>query len=114
MLYKWSLGRNTCPASRRGEDTALNGGDAFFAPVSNRQKQTFSKEDARRTPWCRVPKAVYALSHLRMIALNVVAVPRASSRAEFELAWSMVVDFMYGAWSIPNPIGQTGCDGRVT
>ena len=40
------------------------------------------KEDARRTPWCRVPRAVYALSLLRMIAMNVVAVLRALERAE--------------------------------
>jgi predicted transposase YbfD/YdcC len=38
------------------------------------------KEDARRTPWIRVPHAVYALSALRMIALNILAVLRRTSR----------------------------------
>ena len=52
-------------------------------------------EDARRTPWCRVPTAVYALSLLRMIAMNVVAVLRAFSRASYTsrpLPWAMVLD----------------------
>lgn len=40
-------------------------------------------EDARRTPWIRVPKAVYALSMLRMIALNVLAVLRTMTRREW-------------------------------
>jgi predicted transposase YbfD/YdcC len=38
------------------------------------------KEDARRTPWIRVPHAVYAFSLLRMIALNILAVLRRMSR----------------------------------
>jgi predicted transposase YbfD/YdcC len=38
------------------------------------------REDARRTPWIRVPHAVYALSALRMIALNILAVLRRMSR----------------------------------
>ena len=53
------------------------------------------KEDARRTPWCRVPTAVYALSILRMIAMNVVAVLRALGRAEHTLRplpWATVLD----------------------
>lgn len=41
------------------------------------------KEDARRTPWIRVPKAVYALAMLRMIGLNVLAVLRALTRREW-------------------------------
>ncbi len=41
------------------------------------------KEDARRTPWIRVPHAVYALSVLRMIALNVLAVLRRLSRRDY-------------------------------
>jgi hypothetical protein len=41
------------------------------------------KEDARRTPWIRVPHAVYALSLLRMIALNILAVLRRMSRREY-------------------------------
>ena len=53
------------------------------------------KEDARRTPWCRVPSAVYALSLLRMIAMNVIAVLRASSRAAYTampIPWMTVLD----------------------
>jgi hypothetical protein len=41
------------------------------------------KEDARRTPWIRVPHAVYALSALRMLALNVLAALRRLSRREY-------------------------------
>ena len=52
-------------------------------------------EDARRTPWCRVPTAVYALSLLRMIAMNVIAVLRAFGRVEYTsrpLSWTMVLE----------------------
>ena len=45
------------------------------------------KEDTRRTPWIRVPEAVFALSLLRMIALNVVAVLRSMSRREWDWQW---------------------------
>ncbi len=38
------------------------------------------REDARRTPWTTKPEAVYALSALRMLALNIVAIVRAMSR----------------------------------
>ena len=38
------------------------------------------KEDAKRTPWTKVQKAVYATSLIRMIALNIVAVLRSMSR----------------------------------
>jgi predicted transposase YbfD/YdcC len=41
------------------------------------------KEDARRTPWIRVPRAVYAVSMLRMLGLNVLAVLRAMTRREW-------------------------------
>ena len=41
------------------------------------------QEDARRTPRIRVPHAVYALSGLRMLALNVLAVLRRLSRREY-------------------------------
>ncbi len=41
------------------------------------------KEDARRTPWIRVPTAVYALALLRMLGLNVLAVLRAMTRREW-------------------------------
>ena len=42
------------------------------------------KEDARRSPWTRVPQAVYALADLRMLALNIIAVLRRMSRREWE------------------------------
>lgn len=41
------------------------------------------KEDARRTPWITDPKAVFALALLRMIALNVIAILRATSRRSY-------------------------------
>jgi hypothetical protein len=45
------------------------------------------KEDTRRVPWIRVPEAVIALSLLRMIALNIVAVLRSRSRRDWTSQW---------------------------
>jgi hypothetical protein len=56
------------------------------------------KEDTRRTPWIRVPEAVFALSLLRMIALNIVAVLRSMSRREWDskrVPWKEVVHALY-------------------
>jgi hypothetical protein len=41
------------------------------------------KEDHRRKPWTTDPQAVYALSMLRMVALNIVAALRSMSRASW-------------------------------
>jgi predicted transposase YbfD/YdcC len=42
------------------------------------------REDARRTPWTRQPRGVFALASLRMLALNILAVLRQMSRREWE------------------------------
>jgi len=62
------------------------------------------KEDARRTPWCRVPAAVYALSMLRMIGLNILAVLRSQSRREWDsrpVPWKDVVEAVRFALLVP-------------
>ena len=62
------------------------------------------KEDARRTPWIRVPQAVYALSALRMMALNVLAVLRRLSRREVTsrpIPWREVARLAYFAVATP-------------
>jgi len=62
------------------------------------------KEDARRTPWIRVPQAVYALSALRMIALNILAVLRRLSRREYTskpVPWREVARLVYFALAGP-------------
>lgn len=67
---------------------------------------TIWKEDARRTPWCRVPTAVYALSLLRMIAMNVIAVLRAFGRAEYTsklLPWMTVLEQVHVLLIAPEP-----------
>ena len=62
------------------------------------------KEDARRTPWIRVPHAVYALSTLRMIALNILAVLRRQSRREYtsrSIPWREVARLAHFALAGP-------------
>jgi len=62
------------------------------------------KEDARRTPWIRVPQAVYALSLLRMIALNILAVLRRMSRREYtsrSIPWREVARLATFAVAVP-------------
>lgn len=62
------------------------------------------KEDARRTPWIRVPRAVYALADLRMLALNIMAVLRQMSRREWEsrpLPWREATRQAYVALATP-------------
>lgn len=62
------------------------------------------KEDARRTPWIRVPHAVYALSLLRMIALNILAVLRRLSRREYTsrpIPWREMARLAYFAVAVP-------------
>jgi len=62
------------------------------------------KEDARRTPWIRVPHAVYALSTLRMVALNILAVLRRMSRREVtsrSISWRDVARLAYFAVAGP-------------
>ena len=62
------------------------------------------KEDARRTPWIRVPQAVFALSDLRMIALNILAVLRQMSRREYTsrpVEWKEIARLVYFALAVP-------------
>jgi len=62
------------------------------------------KEDARRTPWIRAPQAVYALSLLRMIALNILAVLRRMSRRSYtsrSIPWREVARLAYFAVAEP-------------
>ena len=52
------------------------------------------KEDAKRTPFCCVPTAVFALSVLRMIALNIFAILRSMVRRDWDsnkISWAEVV-----------------------
>ena len=61
------------------------------------------KEDARRNPWIRVPQAVYALSLLRMIALNILAVLRRMSRRGYtsrSIPWREVARLVYFALAV--------------
>jgi hypothetical protein len=56
------------------------------------------KEDTRRVPWIRVPEAVFALSLLRMMALNLLSVLRSMSRREWDsrsVPWNDVVQALY-------------------
>ena len=65
------------------------------------------KEDARRTPWIRVPHAVYALSLLRMIALNILAVLRRMSRRGYtsrSIPWREVARLVYFAVAVPTMV----------
>ncbi len=62
------------------------------------------KEDARRTPWIRVPHAVYALSALRMLALNILAVLRRMSRRGYNsrsIPWREVAQLAHFAIAGP-------------
>ena len=62
------------------------------------------KEDARRTPWTREPRAIYALASLRMLALNILAVLRNMSRREWEsrpLPWREATRLAYFALANP-------------
>jgi hypothetical protein len=62
------------------------------------------KEDARRTPWIREPRAIFALSSLRMLALNILAVLRKMSRREWEqrpLPWREATRLAYFALANP-------------
>jgi predicted transposase YbfD/YdcC len=62
------------------------------------------KEDARRRPWIRVPHAVYALSLVRMIALNILAVLRRMSRRGYtsrSIPWREMARLAYFALAGP-------------
>lgn len=51
-------------------------------------------EDRRRKPWTTDPRAVYALSMLRMIALNIVAALRSMTRRSWErgpVSWRYII-----------------------
>ena len=54
----------------------------------------FFDEDARRTPWTTDPEAVYVMSFLRMLGLNILAVMRGMCRCEYtsgQLPWREIV-----------------------
>jgi hypothetical protein len=54
----------------------------------------FFDEDATRTPWTTDPEAVYVMSFLRMLGLNVLAVLRAACRCEYthdKLPWQEII-----------------------
>ena len=73
------------------------------------------KEDARRTPWIRAPRAVYALASLRMLALNILAVLRRMSRREWEsrpIPWREATRLVYFALANPTRSTRTrlSCD----
>ena len=62
------------------------------------------REDTRRTPWIRVPHAVYALSLVRMIALNILAVLRRMSRRGYtsrSIPWREMARLAYFALAGP-------------
>jgi hypothetical protein len=69
------------------------------------------KEDARRTPWIRVPHAVYALSLLRMIALNILAVLRRMSRRGYtsrSIPWREMARLVHFAVAVPTLVLSEG------
>jgi len=47
---------------------------------SNWVADVFWHEDARRTPWTTTPEAIYVMSALRMLAMNIVSALRAMCR----------------------------------
>lgn len=54
----------------------------------------FFDEDAKRTPWTTDPDAVYVMSFLRMLGLNILAVLRAMCRCEYsgeKLEWAEII-----------------------
>lgn len=54
----------------------------------------FFDEDAKRTPWTTDPEAVYVMSFLRMLGLNILAVLRAMCRCEYtrgKLPWKEII-----------------------
>lgn len=54
----------------------------------------FFDEDAKRTPWTTDPEAVYVMSFLRMLGLNILAVLRAMCRCEYtrtKLPWAEII-----------------------
>lgn len=54
----------------------------------------FFDEDARRTPWTTDPEAIYVMSFLRMLGLNILAVMRAMCRCEYTsgaLPWREII-----------------------
>ena len=56
----------------------------------------FFKEDARRQPWTKDPETLFMLANLRMLALNIIAIRRAMSRAAGSqntlLGWKEVLE----------------------
>lgn len=54
----------------------------------------FFDEDAERTPWTTDPEAVYVMSFLRMLGLNILAVMRSMCRCEYtrgKLPWEEII-----------------------
>lgn len=54
----------------------------------------FFDEDAKRTPWTTDPEAVYVMSFLRMLGLNILAVLRSMCRCEYtrgKLPWKEII-----------------------
>ena len=54
----------------------------------------FFDEDATRTPWTTDPEAVYVMSFLRMLGLNILAVLRAMCRCNYtrdKLPWKEII-----------------------
>lgn len=54
----------------------------------------FFDEDAKRTPWTTEPEAIYVMSFLRMLGLNILAVLRSMCRCEYihgKLAWEEII-----------------------
>jgi hypothetical protein len=54
----------------------------------------FFDENANRTPWTTDPEAIYVMSFLRMLGLNILGVPRAMCRCEYsrdKLPWAEII-----------------------
>jgi len=69
------------------------------------------KEDAKRIPWIRDPGAIYALSNLRMTALNVLAVLRRMTKREYDsrsIPWKAVTRDAYVALTDPRSLACSG------
>ena len=88
------------PYNRLNERQWLRAIRAYWRCENNNHwtADVFWHEDSKRTPWTTNPETVYALSALRMIALNILAVMRSMSREPGfgvgKLPWRNVIKLM--------------------
>lgn len=77
----------------------------------------FWREDARRTPWTTAPEAIYVMSALRMLAINIVSVLRAMSRQpglpHGKLPWQIALGDVLLQLTAPIATGLDAAYARV-